>query len=116
MEPRNLPTLYSQFIHLSRYARWIETEGRRENWGETVDRYINFMFDVQCKGKISIEVKEDLRSAILHLEVMPSMRCMMTAGKALEVDNVAAFNCAFMAIDNIAAFDEMLYILMCDQE
>ena len=113
MGTKNLPTLYAQFIHLSRYARWIEAESRRENWGETVDRYVNFMFDVQCAGKVPKEVKEELRSAILNLEVMPSMRCMMTAGKALEVDNVAAFNCAFVAIDNMSAFDEMLYILMC---
>lgn len=113
MGTNNLPTLYSQFIHLSRYARWVDGKGRRETWEETVDRYVNFMFDKQCAGKVPKDIKEELRQAILNLEVMPSMRCMMTAGKALEIDNVAAFNCAFVAIDNISAFDEMLYILMC---
>lgn len=109
----NLPTLYQQFIHLSRYARWVDAKGRRETWEETVDRYVDFMFDKQCAGKMPAEVKAELRTAILNLEVMPSMRCMMTAGKALEIDNVAAFNCAFVAIDSQSAFDEMLYILMC---
>ena len=91
----------------------METQGRRETWEETVDRYINYMCDKQCAGKIPAEVKSELREGILKLEVMPSMRCMMTAGKALEIDNVAGFNCAFVALDNISAFDEMMYILMC---
>ena len=91
----------------------METQGRRETWEETVDRYINYMCDKQCAGKISAEVKAELREGILKLEVMPSMRCMMTAGKALEIDNVAGFNCAFVALDSISAFDEMMYILMC---
>lgn len=108
-----LPTLYQQFIHLSRYARWIEAEGRRETWEETVGRYIDFMCDVQCEGKIPDEVKEELRKGILELEVMPSMRCMMTAGKALERDNVAGYNCSYVAIDDPKAFDELLYVLMC---
>lgn len=108
-----LPTLYQSFIHLSRYARWVEGASRRETWEETVDRYINYMFDVQCKGKIDKETKKEVRDAILNLEVMPSMRCLMTAGKALERDNVAAFNCSFIAVDNMSVFDEMLYILMC---
>jgi ribonucleoside-triphosphate reductase len=108
-----LPTLYQSFIHLSRYARWVEGSSRRETWEETVDRYVNYMFDVQCKGKMDKETKKEIREAILNLEVMPSMRCLMTAGKALERDNVAAFNCSFIAMDNMSAFDEMLYILMC---
>lgn len=108
-----LPTLYQQMIHLSRYARWIDDSKRRETWEETVGRYIDFMCDVQCKGKIPKETREELRKAVLGLEVMPSMRCMMTAGKALEIDHVAGFNCAFVAIDDIASFAEMLYILMC---
>jgi ribonucleoside-diphosphate reductase alpha chain len=109
----NLPTLYQDFIHRSRYARWLEEEGRRETWDETVDRYVNYMVDQQCEGKIDKATKKALRAGIYELKVMPSMRCMMTAGEALELDNVAGFNCSYVAIDDIVAFDELLYILMC---
>jgi len=112
MPEKYFPTLYQEFIHLSRYARWIEDLGRRETWPETVARYVDFMFDKQISGKLP-EYKEEVRNAILALEIMPSMRCMMTAGPALEKDNAAAYNCSFVAIDNPVAFDEMLYILMC---
>ena len=108
-----LPTPYQQFIHKSRYARWIENEKRRENWDETVARYVDYMCDEQCEGKIPPEVKEEVRKAIIELKVMPSMRCMMTAGKALRRDQVAGYNCSYLAIDDPKAFDEMLYILMC---
>jgi len=106
-------TPYQQFIHMSRYSRWIEEKGRRETWDETVDRYINFMCDIQCEGKIPQEVRKELRDAIYNLEIMPSMRAMMTAGPALERDNVAAFNCSYLPIDNPKAFDELMYVLMC---
>lgn len=89
----DLPTPYQEFIHKSRYARWLEDENRRETWPETVDRYVDYMCDTQCAGKIPKKVRKQIRQAILNLEVMPSMRCMMTAGRALERDNVAAFNC-----------------------
>lgn len=108
-----LPSLYQEFIHKSRYAKWVESENRRETWEETVDRYMNYMCDVQCEGLIPDNVKTELRTAILNLEIMPSMRCLMTAGEALERDNVAGYNCSYVALDNIAAFDEMLYLLMC---
>jgi ribonucleoside-diphosphate reductase alpha chain len=108
-----LPTLYQQFIHASKYARWIEAENRRETWAETVDRYVNYMCDTQCAGKIPLDVKAELREAILNLEIMPSMRCMMTAGPALAKDAVAGFNCSYLAIDNQVAFDELLYVLTC---
>lgn len=98
-------SVYSQFIHKSRYARWIDGEGRRETWVETVDRYLNYMCDKQCAGKVPDEVKAELRAAILNLEVMPSMRCMMTAGKALDIDNVAAFNC--LSGDTLVTTKEM---------
>lgn len=88
-----LPTRYQEFIHLSRYARWIEEEGRRETWEETVDRYVNYMCDVQCNGAVAGEDKEMVRNAILNLDVMPSMRAMMTAGEALGRDAVAGYNC-----------------------
>jgi len=108
-----LPTLYQQFIHLSRYARWLDKSNRRESWEETVDRYLDFMCNYQCKGKISNSIKKQLREAILNLEIMPSMRCLMTAGKALERDAVAGYNCSYLPINHISAFDEMMYVLMC---
>ena len=107
-----LPTLYQSFIHLSRYARWVDGEGRRETWEETVDRYVDYMCDVQCKGKIDRETKKEIREAILNLEVMPSMRCMMTAGKALAQDSISGFNCTYAAIDDVAVFSEIMYVLM----
>lgn len=110
---KRLPTYFQEFIHLSRYARWNEEKGRRETWPETIDRYVNYMCDKQCAGKIAPEVKEEIRKAILCLEVMPSMRCLMTAGPALERDSIAGFNCTYTAIDDPKVFDEILYILMC---
>lgn len=103
---------YQQFIHKSRYAKYLDEEGRRETWEETVERYIQFFVQreqLPKKGKVT----DDLRKAITNLDIMPSMRCMMTAGEALERDNVAGFNCAYLAIDNPRAFDELMYILMC---
>jgi len=108
-----LPTLYQQFIHKSRYARWIDEKKRRETWSETVDRYVAFMFEGVCSGLIDKDVERVIRDSIFNLDVMPSMRAMMTAGKALRRDNVAGYNCAYVAIDDVRAFDEILYILMC---
>lgn len=108
-----LPTEYQKFIHMSRYSRWLDNEKRRETWEETVDRYINYMCNIQCKGMIPPDVQSELREGILNLEAMPSMRAMMTAGPALERDNVAGFNCSYVAIDDPKAFDEIMYILMC---
>jgi ribonucleoside-triphosphate reductase len=111
-----LPSEYQQFIHLSRYSRWLESEGRRETWEETVNRYFNF-FDKHLaehtKGKLTLEEREELRQAVLNLEVLPSMRCLMTAGEALERDNIAGYNCAYVHINRVRAFDEILYVLMC---
>lgn len=108
-----LPTQYQTMIHQSRYARWREEDGRRETWEETVDRYISF-FMHKCidLGVTEIPLNE-LRAAIYSLDVMPSMRCLMTAGEALERDNVAGYNCAYLAVDSMKAFDEAMYILMC---
>ena len=102
---------YSTYIHRSRYARYIPELERRETWEETVDRYISF-FGSKAP-QIPGEVFEECRQAILNLEVMPSMRALMTAGKALEKDNIAGFNCSYLAVDHPRAFDEMMYILMC---
>lgn len=106
---------YSEFIHLSRYSRWLESEGRRETWEETVNRYFDF-FDKhleKTKSKLKPAEREELRQAVLNLEVLPSMRCLMTAGEALERENVAGYNCAYVHINRLRAFDEILYILMC---
>ena len=113
-----LPTNYQQFIHLSRYARWNEAEGRRETWEETVQRYFDFfVVHIQKldpeKAHITCRVRDQLEEAVLNLDIMPSMRALMSAGKALERDHVAGFNCAYLAVDSLRAFDETLYILMC---
>jgi ribonucleoside-triphosphate reductase len=101
---------YQQFIHKSRYARWIKEEGRRETWEETVQRYVDFWTE---RGQIDSKVAKKLYNSILNLEVMPSMRCLMTAGVALDKDNVAGFNCSYLAIDSPRSFDELMYVLMC---
>lgn len=107
-----LPTPYQQFIHLSRYSRWKDEEGRRETWEETVDRYLNF-FDEYTQGRFKDTLFGQVRGRILNLEVMPSMRAMMTAGEALKRENIAGFNCSYVAINNKRSFSETLYILMC---
>ena len=115
MKQIKLPTTYQEFIHLSRYARWNEDLGRRENWQETVSRYFDFM-QSHLMDNHKTDISKDrprLEEAVLKLEVMPSMRALMSAGKALERDNVAGFNCSYVAVDNVRAFDETLYILMC---
>jgi ribonucleoside-diphosphate reductase alpha chain len=102
---------YSTYIHRSRYARYIPELNRRETWEETVDRYISFF--QKRAPQIEHTVFEMLRSAIVNMEAMPSMRALMTAGKALDKDNIAGFNCSYLAIDHPRAFDEMMYVLMC---
>lgn len=102
--------LYSSFIHKSRYARWLDDEGRREDWLETVNRYIEFFV---AKFPHLAEEIRPLGNSILDCKVMPSMRCLMTAGKALEKDNVAGFNCSYLPIDHPRSFDELMYILLC---
>lgn len=107
---QSLPTDYQSLIAASRYARWDEDKGRRELWPETVARYMKHVV-----GRVDLdEATEDaLKNAILNLEVMPSMRALMTAGEALQRDNMAGYNCSFVAIDHPRAFDEILYILTC---
>ena len=91
-----LPTDYQNFIATSRYARWLDDEGRRETWGETVSRYVEYMHN---KVNFSKEDKHDIEQAILGLEVMPSMRALMTAGLALDRDNTAGYNCSYLPVD-----------------
>lgn len=101
---------YEEFIHRSRYALYLPEQKRRETWPETVSRYVKFWHD---KGMISEEDSDMLFDAIKNLDVMPSMRALMTAGKALDRDNVAGFNCSYLPIDSTRAFDELMYVLMC---
>ena len=111
----NLPTDYQTFIATSRYARWIDSEARREYCPETVSRYMDFMeqhlYD-KHKYKMPVDLKAELLDAIIGLEVMPSMRCLMTAGEALSRDNVAGYNCSYTPVNHPRCFDEILYILM----
>jgi ribonucleoside-diphosphate reductase alpha chain len=104
-----LPTDYQAFIHTSRYARWIEDEERRETWAETVER---FMENVVV-GKVDAKTEDEIRFAILNLEVMPSMRAMMTAGPALMRDNTCGYNCSYLPVDDVKSFDEAMFILLC---
>ena len=118
---------YQRFIHVSRYARWLDDEGRRETWPETVKRYVNWMANhIEEKYKLDFapdaydqqagvtsDLWDELQSAITNLEVMPSMRALMTAGPALDANHIAGYNCAYLAVDHIRAFDEAMMILLC---
>ena len=105
-----LPTDYQAFIHTSRYARWLEGAQRRETWAETVDRYMtNVVLPVMGRDSFVNQIEQ----AILNLEVMPSMRAMMTAGKALERDNTSGYNCSYLPVDDPKSFDEAMFILLC---
>ena len=106
-----LPTDYQGFIHKSRYARWLDDEGRRETWGGTVGRYMTNIVkpSIGDNPKVIAEIEE----AIMNLEVMPSMRALMTAGPALARDNTAGYNCSYLAVDTPVAFDEAMFILLC---
>jgi len=111
-----LPTEYQQFIHTSRYARFIDAEKRREAWPETVTRYVDFVsenLDTNFKYKLNPKIKSELTNSILSLQVMPSMRALMTAGPALDRDHTAGYNCSYIPIDHVRSFDEVMYILLC---
>ena len=110
-----LPTLYQEFIHLSRYSRWLQWMMRRESWFETVTRYMDFMrkhLKDNCGYEMPDSTYNEVRSYILGLKVMPSMRALMTAGEALRRENLAAYNCAFQLADSPRSLDEMLYVLL----
>ena len=107
---------YSQFIAKSRYARYLEDQQRREDWSESVQRYIDFMvnhLEAEHGHVVETPTKLKVQEAIEKLEVMPSMRAIMTAGKALDRDNTAGYNCSYLPIDDVKAFDEAMYILLC---
>tara|TARA_R110000868_G_scaffold164457_2_gene397110 strand:+ start:5575 stop:6990 length:1416 start_codon:yes stop_codon:yes gene_type:complete len=105
-----LPTDYQTFIATSRYARWLDKDVRRETWGETVDRYIDNIIKPNIKTK---KIVDDIRDSILSLGVMPSMRSMMTAGKAAQRDNTCMYNCSYLPVDSKESFDEAMFILLC---
>jgi len=115
MSNNYLPTTYQEFIHLSRYSRWLPDKERRETWDETVTRYFDF-FTEHLKElhnyKLAKVLREELEEAVLSLKVMPSMRCLMTAGEALKRENIAGYNCSYVAVDRPQSFDEILYVLM----
>lgn len=104
-----LPTDYQSFIHTSRYARWLTKKNRRETWEETVNRYIENVVEPKI-GDLDFE---EIRGAIMNLDVMPSMRAMMTAGIALERDNTCGYNCSYLPVDDVKSFDEAMFILLC---
>lgn len=104
--------LYQQYIHISRYSRWRDDLQRRETWPETVQRYVDF-FDARTDHQYTETLNGEVRKAIQSLEVMPSMRALMTAGEALERENLAGFNCSYLAVNTKRSFAEALYILMC---
>jgi len=121
-----LPTDYQSFIHTSRYARWLEDEGRRENWDETVQRYIkNVVYKAFPNNNLDRpltdkelafdwgKVEKEIYDAIMSLEVMPSMRAMMTAGPAATRDNTCMYNCSYLPVDDPKSFDEAMFILLC---
>ena len=115
MRSNHLPTEYQEFIHLSRYSRWLPEKGRRETWSETVGRYFDFFTEhlqEQNNFKLDDVSRKRLEEAVLSQKVMPSMRCLMTAGEALKRENVSGYNCSYVAVDSPRAFDEILYILM----
>jgi len=113
---RTIENPYENFIALSRYARWLSEENRRETWGETVDRYFDFMLNHLFKEhsyEPESKLIEELKLAVFNRNVMPSMRSVMTAGAALDRDHVAGYNCSFVPVDSPRSFDETMYILMC---
>ena len=115
MPSNYLPTPYQEFIHLSRYSRWLPDEGRRETWNETVSRYFDFFKEHlkdMCEYDLSDKTRSELEVSVLGQRIMPSMRCLMTAGEALKRENIAGYNCSYVAVSRIQAFDEILYILM----
>jgi ribonucleoside-diphosphate reductase alpha chain len=113
---KQLPTDYQNFIHKSRYARFLDNEGRRENWDETVTRYFDYFeseLEEHQRYKVPSTLRSELMDAVSNLAIMPSMRAMMTAGEAARRENISIFNCAYLPIDKPKAFAEVLYVLMC---
>ena len=104
---------YQEYIAASRYARFVDDKHRRENWGETVDRYVDYIFNRTPAIADKTDLKTEIRSAIYNLELMPSMRAVMTAGKSADRDNTCVYNCSYLPVDDPKSFDEAMFILLC---
>jgi len=104
---------YQEYIAASRYARFVDDKQRRETWGETVDRYVDYIFNRTPAIADKTDLKTEIRSAIYNLELMPSMRAMMTAGKSADRDNTCVYNCSYLPVDDPKSFDEAMFILLC---
>jgi len=104
---------YQEYIAASRYARFVDDKKRRETWGETVDRYVDYIFSRTPTISDNSNLKTEIRSAIYNLELMPSMRAMMTAGKSADRDNTCVYNCSYLPVDDVKSFDEAMFILLC---
>ncbi|MCJ8336050.1 MAG: hypothetical protein MJH10_17735, partial [Epibacterium sp.] len=116
MGNNTLPTDFQRFIGLSRYAKWLEDKGRRETFSETVERYLLNVVAEQCSDEdnhFNTKVYSELQEAIMNLEVMPSMRSLMTAGVAANRDNTCMYNCSYLPVDDPKSFDEAMFILLC---
>ena len=105
-------TDYQRFISLSRYARWLPEENRRETWEETCARFVDNIVKPKISN-IAPEIVSEIKDAMLGLEVMPSMRSVMTAGQAAARDNTCMYNCSYMPVDDPKSFDEAMFILLC---
>jgi ribonucleoside-diphosphate reductase alpha chain len=104
---------YREYIAAIRYARYIDDKGRRETWEETVQRFIDYIFDRTPAIAEDQETKKELFTAILNHELMPSMRALMTAGKSADRDNTCIYNCSYLPVDDPKSFDEAMFILLC---
>ena len=104
---------YQEYIAASRYARFQDDKGRRETWPETVQRFVDYIFSRTPAITANSALKEELFSAIKNLELMPSMRAMMTAGKSADRDNTCVYNCSYLPVDDVKSFDEAMFILLC---
>lgn len=104
---------YQQYIAASRYARFLDDKGRREHWKETVQRYVDYIFSRTEKISGDTKLKQEVYNAIYNLEVMPSMRAVMTSGKAADRDNTCVYNCSYLPVDDVKSFDEAMFILLC---
>ena len=102
---------YQEYIHKSRYAKYLPDQGRREDWDETVARYVNYVFEKT--PKLDISLHKDIYNAIHGMHIMPSMRAVMTAGKAADRDNTCIYNCSYLPVDDVKSFDEAMFILLC---
>jgi len=104
---------YQEYIAASRYARFLDDKGRREQWSETVWRYVDYVFSRTPAIKDNTELKDRIYKAIYDMKVMPSMRAVMTAGKSADRDNTCIYNCSYLPVDDPKSFDEAMFILLC---